>query len=75
MDKHNQVEKIVHIQVTIKHKLIINPPPYCILPQPFLENEESLPYLLIITDNIVDHKRPNTMLHHAMIINILIYVT
>lgn len=55
MDKHNQVEKIVHIQVTIKHKLIINPPRYCILPQPFLENEESLPYLLIITDNIVDH--------------------
>lgn len=63
LGRHNQLAKIIHQQIAIKHKLLeVAPPPYYkYSPAPVLESKDALLYWdrPITTDRTVDYNRPD----------------
>lgn len=65
LGRHNQIAKIIHIELARKYNLAENPPPYYkYSPEPVLESPEYLLYWdrPIITDRTVDHNRPDIVI-------------
>lgn len=65
LGRHNQVAKIIHQQLTLKHKLLESCPPYYkYQPKAVLESNEKVLYWdrPITTDRTVDYNRPDIVL-------------
>ena len=65
LSRHNQVAKIIHIQLALKHDLIKNPEPYYrYKPFPVLESKDALLYWdrPVKTDKTIDYNRPDIIL-------------
>ncbi|XP_008480774.1 uncharacterized protein LOC103517514 [Diaphorina citri] len=62
LGRHNQVAKIIHIELAKKYELIQDPLPfYKYTPEPVLESRDYLLYWdrTILTDKTVDHNKPD----------------
>ncbi|KAI5742634.1 hypothetical protein M8J77_009439 [Diaphorina citri] len=62
LGRHNQVAKVIHIELAKKYELIQDPLPfYKYTPEPVLESRDYLLYWdrTILTDKTVDHNKPD----------------
>lgn len=62
LGRHNQVAKVIHLELARKYQLMIDPPPfYNYTPEPVLESNTHVLYWdrTILTDKTVAHNRPD----------------